>query len=188
MIQRRSRAPGTGAVLANCDIRPQSARALPPLPHLTRTLEQDCVTSSLAPSPQASRCHASSGAWPMRWSMRGPWICWALSTATMSDSPASSRTSEAGVLPVGGDPGDRQRGGECSQDHDAGQVVLRREATFAGDLGSAAALDGVGPGLGQVEPAVDQGVAQGGGVGGEDADLAALGAAGGVGVGPVYAG
>lgn len=122
MIQRRSRAPGTGAVLANFDIRPQSARALPPLPHLTRTLEHG------------------------------------------------------------------QRGGECSQDHDAGQVVLRREATFAGDLGSAAALDGVGPGLGQVEPAVDQGVAQGGGVGGEDADLAVLGAAGGVGVGPVYAG
>ncbi|MGY3677799.1 SRSO17 transposase [Streptomyces sp. TE33382] len=45
----------------------------------------------LAPLPQESRCHALSGAWPMRWSMRGPWTCWDLGTATTWPRPASSR-------------------------------------------------------------------------------------------------
>jgi hypothetical protein len=51
-----------------------------------------------------------------------------------------------------------------------------------GDPGGSAAFPVAGPGLGHVEVAVDQGVSAGGGVGGEDADLAIFGASGGAGV------
>lgn len=57
-----------------------------------------------------------------------------------------------------------------------------------GDAGRPAAFGVVCPGLGQVELAVNQGVTSGGGVGGEDADLAVLGAAGGAGVLALHAG
>nr|WP_234348150.1 hypothetical protein [Kitasatospora sp. MY 5-36] len=42
-------------------------------------------------APADRRCQASGGACPMRWSMRGPWTCWDLGTATTQESWASSR-------------------------------------------------------------------------------------------------
>ena len=53
---------------------------------------------------------------------------------------------------------------------------------LSGDPGGLAAFAVLGPGLGQVELAVDQGVPLVGGVGGEDADLAVLGPSRGAGV------
>jgi hypothetical protein len=101
------------------------------------------------------------------------------------------KASEAGVLSVGGigrDPGDGQGAGLRAQDHGAGPLVLGREWAIFGDAGCAAAFGVVGPGLGEVELAIDESVAAGGGVGGEDADLAVLGAAGGSGVLPLHPG
>lgn len=81
-------------------------------------------------------------------------------------------TAEAGVLAVGGvrgDPGDGQGRGERPPDDGAGQLAFGGEGAFVGDAGSPAALAVIGPGCGQVQLAVDQGVAPGGGVGGETA-------------------
>ncbi len=66
--------------------------------------------------------------------------------------------------------------------------VFGGELTLIGDLGRAAAVAVVGPGRGQVELAVRQGATGCAGVGGEDADLTVLGAAGGAGVLPLHAG
>lgn len=90
------------------------------------------------------------------------------------------RTAEGGVLAVSrvrGDPGEDQWGAHGSKDHGAGEVVLGGEVALVGDLGSSAAFAVLGPGFGQIELAVDQGVTAGGGVGGEDTDLAVFGAA-----------
>lgn len=64
----------------------------------------------------------------------------------------------------------------------------RSEVAVVGDAGRLAALAVFGPGLGQVELTVDQGVAARGGVGGEDADLAVLGSSGGAGVLALHSG
>lgn len=88
--------------------------------------------------------------------MRGPCTCWDLG---IGEPGVFQEPAEAGVLPtcgIRGDPGEGQRACLSPQDH--------------------------GAWIGQVELAVDQGVASGGGIGGEDADLTVLGAAGGAGV------
>ncbi|GAB2817384.1 hypothetical protein GCM10027073_56380 [Streptomyces chlorus] len=53
-----------------------------------------------------------------------------------------------------------------------GKVALGMEVPFVGDLRRAAAVPVLGPGLEEVELTVDQSAASGGGVGGEDPDLA----------------
>jgi hypothetical protein len=63
-------------------------------------------------------------------------------------------------------------GGQGAQDHVAGQLALGGEGALVGDAGRSAAFPVACPGLGQVELAIDQGMAAGGGVGGEDTDLA----------------
>lgn len=100
-------------------------------------------------------------------------------------------TAEAGVLAVGGicgDPGEGERGVKGPQDHGAGEVVLGGEVPLVGDPGCSAALPVFGPGLGQIELAVDQGVPACGGVGGEGTDLAVLGPARGSGILPLHPG
>ena len=95
------------------------------------------------------------------------------------------------LLAVGGvcgHPGDGQRGGDRPQDHGLGQVGLGGEGPLVRDVGGSAAVAVVGPGLGQIQLPVRQGASTCGGVGGEHADLAVLGVAGGAGVPALHAG
>ncbi len=103
----------------------------------------------------------------------------------VADAGLFQHPAEAALLSVGGvrcDPGDGQRRGEGPQRDAPGQLALGGEVPLVGDFGRMAAFAVLGPGLGQVELAVDQGPAAGRRVGGEDTDLAVLGAAGGSGV------
>jgi hypothetical protein len=68
----------------------------------------------------------------------------------------------------------RHAGIEGAGDHRARDLGLGQERDVLGDLGRAAPLQVLGPRLGQVEPAVDQGVPPAAGVGQEHADLAVL--------------
>lgn len=109
----------------------------------------------------------------------------------ISELRVFQETPEAGVLSVGGirgAPDDGQWGVQGATNHVAGEVALGGEGALVGDAGCSAAFPALRPGLGQVALAVDQGVAAGGGVGGEDADLAILGAAGRAGVLALHSG
>jgi hypothetical protein len=67
-------------------------------------------------------------------------------------------------------------------DHVVGQLRAGGELDGGGDTGLFPALGVTGPGLGQVDPAVDQGVSVFTGVGQEDADLGVLDPSRGAGV------
>lgn len=73
-------------------------------------------------------------------------------------------------------------GGQDRGQFRAGAVpnCASNSAPLVGDLGGAALATVVRPGLGQVDLTAHQGAADRAGVGGEDADLAVLGAAGGL--------
>ena len=95
------------------------------------------------------------------------------------------------VVPVdliAGDPGERHRGGDGTLDHALRQLRLGRERHVRGNPGAPAAAGVAGPGLWQVQLAVDQRVPARGRVSEVDGDLCVLDPPGGAGVLPLYAG
>lgn len=109
----------------------------------------------------------------------------------MAQSGLLQHAAQPPLLAVGrvcGHPGERQRRGDGPQHHGVGEVGLGGEGPLVGDVGGAAAIGVVGPGLGQIQLPSHQGPSALGGIGGEQADLAVLGTAGGAGVLAPHAG
>lgn len=103
----------------------------------------------------------------------------------IADAELFEQAAEGPVLSVGfigGHPCGGEVCGDAAADHVLGQLALGREGTFVGDLRLPAPLSILGPALGQVEFAVDQGPSADGGVGRQDTDLAVVDLSGSAGV------
>ena len=89
---------------------------------------------------------------------------------------------------VGGEPAERDPGGDGPFDHPPGQLGLGRELCAFGDPGGAAAIRVTTPGPGQVELTVDQRVPARGRVPEVDRDLGVFDPPGRAGVLPLHPG